>query len=430
MSNAALGQWLQKLESLHPTEIDLGLERVAAVAESLDLLPVPQPVITVAGTNGKGSTVAVIEAVLLAAGRSVGTFTSPHLLRFNERVRVSGEDVSDAELVEAFEAIERARENISLTYFEFAALAALYVFRQRAPEVVVLEVGLGGRLDAVNIVDPSVAVITSIDLDHQSWLGDSRGQIALEKAGILRPQVAVIVADRNPPDSLLERIEEVGARPALFLGRDFDAEQTAGSWGGYISGVADQRKDVPSLPQGSVLPENIVTGLQAAALINTDFDPQELAGVIAKAGPRGRRQTEHLGGLDYVLDVAHNPASISKLVEILSLNYRGKRKIAVFSAMSDKDIEGMIASSKEHIDAWLVADQPGNERAETAAEIAKLLRKAGQSMISVNKNVRQALGRARKLAVEGDVIVVFGSFYTVAEATSALERLRNEKEAV
>ena len=228
MNKASLTQWLQRLETVHPMEIDLGLERVLTVAHTLQLLPLKQPVVTVAGTNGKGSTVAVMEALISEAGYRVGVFTSPHLLRFNERIRVAGVDASDAEIVHAFDLIDQARGAISLTYFEFAALAALLIFEASELDYVVLEVGLGGRLDAVNIVDASVAVITSIDLDHQGWLGNSRGEISREKAGILRRGCPVVIADANPPPELLDCVVDAAASPALYLGREFSVAAVDG----------------------------------------------------------------------------------------------------------------------------------------------------------------------------------------------------------
>ena len=219
MVKTALGQWLERLETLHPNAIDLGLERVARVARALGLLPLAQPVITVAGTNGKGSTVAVLEAIIAEAGLVSGSFTSPHLLRFNERIRIGGAEAGDDEIVAAFAAVDRARGEVGLTYFEFAALAALLVFRARRPDIVVLEVGLGGRLDAVNIVDPSVSVITSIDLDHQQWLGHSRGAIAVEKAGIVRRDRPLVIGDPNPPSELLAAAVEGASQFLLTLDR-------------------------------------------------------------------------------------------------------------------------------------------------------------------------------------------------------------------
>lgn len=228
MSSATLEQWLQRLATIHPREIELGLDRVRAVAMELDLLPVSTPVVTVAGTNGKGSTVAVLDALLTEAGYRTGIFTSPHLLNFNERIRVAGADASDAAIIAAFEAIDLARGAVSLTYFEFATLAALLIFKENAPDFIVLEVGLGGRLDAVNIVDAAVAVITSIDLDHQDWLGESRGEIAREKAGIVRAARPLVVAEPAPPPELLHCIREVGAAPVLQLGREFSVQIGSG----------------------------------------------------------------------------------------------------------------------------------------------------------------------------------------------------------
>ena len=430
MTEVSLEQWLARLETLHPKEIELGLDRVGSVAASLNLLPLSCPVVTVAGTNGKGSVVAVVEAVLQAAGHCVGTLTSPHLIKFNERIRVGGEDVSDAALTDAFQAIDLARGQTSLTYFEFSTLAALYIFNERKPDMAILEVGLGGRLDAVNIVDAAVAVITAIDMDHEDWLGDSREKIALEKAGILRPDVPVVIADRSPPDSLLSRIEEVGATPALFLGQDFDAVSQGDTWRGHISAANGQSRDIPEIPEGSLLADNIVAGLQTAALLGVELDARSLQQVIPGAAPRGRRQLQRFDGIDYVFDVAHNPASISKLVELLHGKYSKKRKIAVFSAMADKDLSGMIGSADGVFDAWFVADLPGNARAAGADEIASLLRDTGESMISLSKNVRQALARAKSIAQEDDVIVVFGSFITVGKALEAVQKNRKVSEAV
>jgi dihydrofolate synthase/folylpolyglutamate synthase len=220
MSKASLSQWLDRLEKLHPSVMDLGLERVGSVAQSLQLLPVPVPVIAVSGTNGKGSTSAVLEAILVEVGLKVGVCSSPHFERFNERIRVGGAEVADSLIVDAFEQIDVARGATSLTYFEFATLAALVVFREVAVDIMVLEVGLGGRLDAVNIVDASVAVLTSIGLDHQQWLGDTRELIAVEKAGIFRRGRAAVIAEPDPPSSLIQVVDDIDigmiAGPALI----------------------------------------------------------------------------------------------------------------------------------------------------------------------------------------------------------------------
>lgn len=421
MSNTSLEQWLRRLQGLHPKEMELGLERVRAVAQTLDLLPLQVPVITVAGTNGKGSTVAVLEALLLEVGCKPGTFTSPHFLRFNERIRVGGHEAPDNAIVEAFTAIDQARGDISLTYFEFAALAALLVFRESGANVVVLEVGLGGRLDAVNIVDPSVAVITSIDLDHQDWLGQSRGEIAREKAGILRAGVPVVIAEPDPPDELNNCVGEVGAKPALYIGRDFQVAANGSRWSadllcnGSIRCLQEQNA-------GALLPQNMAAAAQAVLLLGIEFSDGQLSRALGSAAPRGRRETHDLAGTGCVLDVAHNPAAIDKLLEYLKATRCNGKEMAIFSVMSDKDARGMIEAAVGYFDAWFLGDQPHNERAASAAEIADLLRLAGQNTISVSKNLRQAWARARSIAAPGDRIVVFGSFFTVAEVLPLLDR--------
>ena len=399
---------------------------MSAVARNLDLLPLSQPVVTVAGTNGKGSTVAVLEALLNETGCVTGAFTSPHFLRFNERIRVAGVEVTDAEIVAAFAAIEDARGQVSLTYFEFATLAALLVFRARAPDVVILEVGLGGRLDSVNIVDPSVAVITSIDLDHQDWLGESRAEIAREKAGIVRRDRPVVIADPAPPAELMDSIREVGASPAFYLGRDFTVTVADGLWQGALSEVGGRQRLLPARPPGPLLPENICAALQAALLLGKPFTEQQLQRALQRVCLVGRRQWQQVAGRDYLLDVAHNPAAIDKLVEYIAITPCKGKTIALFSVMADKDIHAMIRAAAGSFDAWFLAEQPATTRAAAASDVAALLYGEGQEMISVSKNVRQALRRAQRLMTEGDRLVVFGSFYTVADVLPLLDKDRRK----
>ena len=426
MNKASLEQWLLHLETVHPNEIELGLERVSSVARKLELLPVRQPVVTVGGTNGKGSTVAVLEALLNAAGHTTGAFTSPHLLCFNERIRVSGEEVSDGEIVDAFVAIDSAREAVTLTYFEFATLAALLVFKVRNPDIIILEVGLGGRLDSVNIVDSSVAVITSIDLDHQGWLGDSRGEIAREKAGILRHDRPAVIADTAPPPELTACVAAVAPNPVLYLGRDFTVESTAEAWQGVLYQAGGGRRQLEPLPFGALLPSNICAALQSALLLGVDFSDEQLRQALARACPAGRRQLQRVAGREYVLDVAHNPASVNKLLEYLNLTHCKGRTIALFSAMADKDIHAMIAAVGARFDGWFLADQPGNTRAATATDVAAVLHGVGQNMVSISKNLRQAFRRAQSLMSAGDRLVVFGSFYTVAAVLPLLDKDRRK----
>jgi len=422
MTDASLDQWLQRLESLHPNEIELGLERVTAVAHKLDLLPLKQPVVTVAGTNGKGSTVAVLEALLGETGCSTGSYTSPHFLRFNERIRVAGQEAADEEIVAAFAVIDKARGETLLTYFEFATLAALLVFRARQPHIIILEVGLGGRLDAVNVVDPTVAVITSIDLDHQEWLGESRAEIAREKAGILRKGIPAVIADAAPPPELMASVSAVGAAPVYGLGREFTVDTDGQSWQGVLCEIGGERRQLARRPCGALLPANICAALQAALLLGQDFSEQQLQRALTRARPLGRREMRQVAGRDYVLDVAHNAAAVNKLSEYISSTHCNGKTISLFSAMADKDISAMIKAVSADVDAWFLADQPATSRAAPAADIAALLRLEGQDMISVSRNVRQAFRRAQSVMVEGDRLVVFGSFYTVADVLPLLDK--------
>jgi len=421
MSKTTLAQWLQRLELLHPSEIDLGLERVSTVANKMHLLPLAQEVITVAGTNGKGSTVAVLEAVLAEMGCKTGACTSPHLLRFNERIRVAGVEVDDQEIVQAFEQIETARGDISLTYFEFATLAALVIFRRRDVDLVILEVGLGGRLDAVNMVDGTVAVITSIDLDHQDWLGDSREQIAREKAGILRCGQGAVIAEPNPTASLRECVADVACKP-YYSGEDYFLEIDGVCWQARLRLLNGQVRQIPKMQITAVLPENICAALQALLLVGREFTNQQLSRAMDGLQLRGRRELQTIAGREYLLDVAHNPASIDKLLEYIALTPCNNKTIALFSTMADKDYGAMIRACDGRFEAWFTADQPANPRAAKGADIATQLSAEGVQRVSVSKNIRQALRRAQSVMAQGDRLVVFGSFYTVAGVLPLLEK--------
>jgi dihydrofolate synthase/folylpolyglutamate synthase len=423
MTSGSLEQWLARLETLHPSEIELGLDRVSAVASSIGVLEPAQAVVTVAGTNGKGSAVWVLEALLKECGLCVGAYTSPHFLRFNERIRVGGQEVDDADIVAAFERIEAARGSITLTYFEFATLAALLVFQRRECDVLVLEVGLGGRLDAVNILDASVAVITSIDLDHQGWLGESRDEIGREKAGITRAGRPVVIADPEPPQGLVSAINAVGATPRMRLGREFTLHDEGGNrWSGRISRLDGKQRCLPPCDKGALLPENVVAALQAVLLLGIEFSDEQLAAALDHEPPAGRRQRRQIDGREYLLDVAHNPASVNKLLEYIGSTPCIGRRIAIFSAMNDKDLESMVRRIAGHFDGWFLADQPANPRAVPATRLAELLRGVGEGRISISKNLRQAFRRARSVMQEGDQLAVFGSFYTVAEVMPLLDR--------
>lgn len=416
MTSRSLQAWLTHLEQLHPTEIDLGLERIRDVADVLGLLAPRGKVVTVAGTNGKGSTVAVLEALLRERGLRVGAFTSPHLERYNERIRIDGRDLDDGAIVDAFCAIDEARQGVSLTYFEFAALAALWLFHRAAVDVMILEVGLGGRLDAVNIIDADIAVITSIALDHQAWLGDTREAIAIEKAGILRSGNPVVIAETDPPSTLMETAEAVGAEVVL-IGRDFEVRRDDDTWSATL--LATPLKEVAPQPLGSLLPQNIAAALQVVLLLGLTFNDAQIANALATAAPRGRRQCVTKKDVSYVLDVAHNPAAVEALAQFLQRQACQGKTIAIFSVMRDKDVGSIIAALIDVFDVWYLADQPDNERAADSQEIAIALDTALSSAqrdalpIETHPGIADAWQAAQCAVRPGDRVVVFGSFTTV-----------------
>lgn len=401
MRDLGLAAWLERLETFHPADIELGLERVSAVAAKLDCLQLPGTVVTVAGTNGKGTTVAALEALALQAGKTVATYTSPHLLAYNERVRINGVAVSDQILVDAFERVEIARASTALTYFEFGTLAALVIFKAAAPELFILEVGLGGRLDAVNIIDPDLAVITSISEDHQSWLGEDRETIGVEKAGILRESIPVILADPEPPRSVLERIEALGCRPSFH-----DSLAAA------------------ELPDWPLRRENLHAAWRVAEHLGFAPDLARAGSVFEGIDLPGRLQRLSHEDLAVVVDVAHNEAAVAHLASYLEKQVTGRR-IALFAALSDKDIHAMIRSCCGHFAAWYLMDLPGVKRALPAAEMAAQMAGLVNSPLIQCRDPEAALERARLDCQPGDTLVIFGSFYTVAELLPILQDERS-----
>lgn len=421
MTPQTLPDWLSYLESLHPKTIELGLERVRAVKERLGLAP-DFPVITVGGTNGKGSTCAFLEAMLSAAGYTVGLYTSPHLLRYNERVRVSRQDVDDEALCRAFAAVEAARgvggkppipaDPISLTYFEFGTLAAMWHFVQQGVDAVVLEVGLGGRLDAVNAFDADCSIVTSVDIDHTDYLGDSREAIGFEKAGIYRPGRPAICADPNPPQSLLDHAAAIGAR-FWRVEEEFGFEEGTGIWRYF--GPAGRRDALPypSL-HGRFQLYNASAALAALDALGLTVSDASVAKGLTAALVAGRFQVLP-GKPAFVVDVAHNPHAAAALAENLSDLPGGGKTYAVFAMLGDKDVAGVAGALKGCIDHWLVAglDVP---RGMAAQDTLRLLREAGVAApMEGFGTVAEACRRACELAGESDRIAAFGSFYTVAD---------------
>jgi len=412
-----LQDWLTHCEQLHPTTIDLGLDRVRTVAERMGIR-FACPVITVAGTNGKGSTCAMLESILMQAGYRTGVYTSPHLVHFEERLRLNGDPVNATELVAAFASVERARSlndhNISLTYFEFSTLAILEVMRHSALDVVILEVGLGGRLDAVNIIEPDCAIITSIDLDHMALLGVTREAIGYEKAGIMRTGKPVVVSDPLPPQSVLDRALEVGA-DLWRVGQDFNVSGDKQQWnwagrGRRYSGLA-----YPALRGANQLVN--AGGVLAALTALRERLPvtaQAVRNGLVFAELPGRFQIVP-GQPTLVLDVAHNPHAAAALA--LNLDAMGffPTTHAVFGAMADKDVAALLTRLNPIVDKWYFTDLP-TARAAGAAELmqawqAQNTRKDASA--STHPDPESALQAALAGADPADRIVVFGSFYTV-----------------
>jgi len=403
------------------------------VAHRLDL-KVPSPSIVVGGTNGKGSTCAMLEAILLAAGYRVGCYTSPHLLRFNERARVMGEAVSDEALVEMFEAVESARGDVPLTYFEFTTLAILKRFERERLDVVVLEVGLGGRLDAVNIVDADCSIVCAVDIDHAEFLGDTREQIGWEKAHIFRPGRPAICTDPVPPQRLVAHAGEIGADLWLF-GRDFNYAGDRQQWGYGGRNVRRNSMAYPALRGANQL-LNASGALAAIEALRLPVPQQAVRQGLATVELPGRFQVL-AGRPTVVLDVAHNPHAAAHLASNLDNMGFFPTTWAVFGMMADKDIDAVIGHLRTRIDHWLCVDLPG-PRGATAAALIERLAAAGISdgdriagaaggsaerrRVSAHASARQALAAARESVDENDRVVVFGSFLTVADVLAERSR--------
>lgn len=411
----SVSEWLQWQQQLNPRGIDLGLERCLPVARSMGLLPLPFPLISVAGTNGKGSCVAMLEAVLSASGYRVGAYTSPHLARFNETIRVAGQDVDDETLMQAFEAVADARGEIKLTWFEFRTLAAARILREAKPDLALLEVGLGGRLDAVNMFDADLALVASIGVDHSEWLGESRDQIGREKAGICRPGRPVVCADARPPKGFLEAVAQTGAR-LYRAGVDYDFERTEGGWRWLGPAGRSLTLPMPGIA-GDCQLRNAAAALMALKLLEARFPVAPLA--VGEGISRCRlpaRQQVISQAPEVWLDVAHNPQAAQALAATLRQRPSVGKTRAVFAIYADKDIAGVARAVKECIHHWHLAGLPP-PRGASAMQTAGVLEAAGiKGVVSTHPDTGAALAAARKHSVRDDRIVVFGSFETVRGA--------------
>ena len=416
-SAAPLSDWLTWLESLSPTEINLGLARVQLVLERLDL-PRPTHVLLVAGTNGKGSSVAMADALLRASGLRVGAYTSPHISCYNERIVVNGIAASDAEIITAFERIEAVRGDTELTYFEFGTLAAVVVFAAAELDVWLLEVGLGGRLDATNAISPSASLITNISLDHCDWLGDDVETIAAEKAGIMRRGVATVFGDTDVPEAIRRQADASGAT-LLLPGRDFDlqvAENHEWSW----RGPSGERQGLrPPGLAGEVQLSNaaaVLALLDVAGLADA-VDVELINRVLPALTLAGRSQHLLVAGRgceynEWLIDVAHNPAAAKVLAKTLGSRESTGATLAIVGLLNDKDVAGVISPLAKHVDTW-VAMTAASDRAVAANELARQISNITGKACLVAESPEEAIEFARRSASENDRILATGSFFTV-----------------
>ena len=414
MTGRTLAGWLDYIEKQHPQAIALGLERVSAVLSKLGIR-FSCPVVTVGGTNGKGSTCAMLESILRSAGYRVGLYTSPHIVRYNERVRIAGVEAPDEALTEAFGAVEAARGNVPLTYFEFGTLGAFVLFSEEKLDALVLEVGLGGRLDAVNAVNADCGVLTSIGIDHVEFLGNTRAAIGREKAGIFRPGTPAVVAEPNIPESINEEIQRIRARP-LLLGCDFGYHNQGTQWaywgpGGKRSGLAH-----PAL-RGATQLRNASAAITALDVLRerTPVAMQDVRRGLAEVSLPGRFQVLP-GRPQIVLDVAHNPEAAAVLAQNLGESGFSPETIAVFGMLRDKDIAGVVHAVAPRITRWHLATLGGSRGADSGHLKEILSEQRIRGPVFEHPDVPSALSAARKEARENDKIVVFGSFLTVAGA--------------
>jgi dihydrofolate synthase/folylpolyglutamate synthase len=418
-----IGDWLQWLETLSPHEIDLGLDRVKVVLERLALAQ-PLRVITVAGTNGKGSSVAMLEAILIANGESVGSYTSPHLHRFNERIRIDGEAASDQDIVAAFASIESLRDGVPLTYFEFGTLAALLLFDRVRPGTVILEVGLGGRLDAVNAVDPDACLITNVTLDHCDWLGDDVESIAAEKAGVMRRQTPVVFGSTIVPEAIIAEADQSGAN-LILLDRDYGFATSAdGQWSWSGANVELDGLQRPSL-EGEHQIQNAagVLALIESLGLGAFLDAGTVNRALSSLDLPGRMQRFEQAGKNFIVDVAHNVDSARVLCEAIRSIEGIDRVYVVIGVLAGKDVAGIVTALQAAANRW-IACAPDSAKPVPAEELAREIAQRSGKPCLISGSVELAVREVVTRAAGSDLIVITGSFQTVAPALRCLDDLR------
>ena len=445
-TSATLDEWLLRIEHAHPVKWDLGLSRVSLVARDMDLLQPAPKVVLVAGTNGKGSACEYLEHLALSAGLSTGKSTSPHFHRFNERIAIDGQPASDRSIINAFVAIDEARGATSLTYFEYATLASLLIFKAAGVALAILEIGLGGRLDAMNLVSPDLSLITSISLDHEAWLGNSREQIGAEKAGIMRPGIPCVIADPEPPASLLSISDTLGA-PVKLLNRDFFCDPSEYPSGPHSEHRSESQPEAQSespmslqwsvsaadpgssterrlddIPRLQLSKDSFAAAVQATAELGLVLSDQQIRQAATSACLPGRRQWLP-GKCPVLLDVAHNPAATVALAAYVATWVAEHGAPARFHALAgiyeDKDISGMLGPLSALVDDWHFCDLE-EARAASATRIAQIFTAEGHARVSTYASIEAALSRVQGQVEADDMLLIFGSFPMVAGAQKVL----------
>ncbi len=417
-----LADWLNWQETLHLSEIDLGLNRIREVARKLNLLSPDFPIITVAGTNGKGSCVALFESILNAQGYNTGSYTSPHLIDYNERIKLNSINTSDSLIVEAFEEIDNARDGISLTYFEFGTLAAMLIFKQQKIDVAILEVGLGGRLDASNLWDTSLAIITSIGIDHVDWLGDNREIIAVEKSGIMRKNTPVVCGDLDPPHAIAKKAKQIGAKLSQ-INNDFSYhknDDNTWNWEGFNKSYT---LPLPALA-GEFQLNNSATVIAGLVTFNNvlEVDSNNIKQGLKNVSIIGRLQTIHQKP-NWIIDVAHNPHAAKQLAKHLNSNPITGKTIALFSILKDKDIDQVISIMDLNIDEWHIVELEGS-RSTRINNLEKAITKQNSNkIVKTHQNFLDACKSLKSTSNLQDRVVAFGSFLVVSEVINACHQI-------
>ena len=420
MKQNSLDSWLDYIQTTGPKEIKLGLERIKPVYEKIIKSNLTSKIIVVGGTNGKGTTAEFLSQLLITKKRTVGTFTSPHLFNFNERIKINGQAVSEKHIINSFKLIEEKRGSTHFTYFDFSTLAALLIFNEFNVDFMVLEIGLGGRFDPVNIVDSDIAILTNVELDHQEWLGNNREVIGKEKAAIFKFQKPAIFGQHSIPQSVLEETQEK-QNQIYRVGERFDyqVDDLDKKWS--YSFFGDKEIIFSPIRLNNFSVSSLSCALTAFCILEEDVDI-DLGLVINKMDLKGRCE---LINNRFLLDVSHNESSVKYLSSFLRTNFGSKREItAVFGVMSDKDIELIIKPLKERVKKWYVTS-PGIDRSMDAEELCRLISSHSSSKVNKFENVRDACLKANEETGVDGLILIFGSFYTVAEAFPAMKLLRS-----